>query len=418
MMKSVAYSKIEGKIKAPSSKSMMQRAIAASLLAKGQSKIFYPSFCEDSQASMRVAQALGAKIQNAEGMVIVEGGFAPVRGELDCGEAGLCIRMFAPIAALFSKEIKMVGHGSLLKRPLDMIEKPLQELGAICQSNHGYLPLQIQGPLKGGKAIVDGSVSSQFLTGLLVALPTLERDTELTVLNLKSKPYIDMTLQVLEDFGIQIHHSDYERFFIQGNQKYKAHDCYIEGDWSGAAFMLVAAAIAGKACIDNLIFDSRQADRKILDVLQAVGAYTAIQNDSITIAKKNLKSFVLDATECPDLFPPLVALAAHCDGVSRIAGLSRLEHKESNRGMILQKEFAKIGIKIGLEEDTMLVYGGTVCSGKINSHHDHRIAMAGAIAALNSTGKIEIENAEAVAKSYGDFFQDLSSLGAEVTLLA
>ena len=404
--------KVSGTIIAPPSKSMAQRAIAAALLANGTTRIFLGTHAEDIEASIRIVSALGAKVtSDGSNCIAVTGGLSPVSEEIDCGEAGLSMRMFSSIAALSPKKLKLVGRGSLETRPMKAVEEFLVGLGATVSLNGELPPISIQGPIKPGRISIDGSLSSQFLTGLLLALPTLPGDTTLDVRNLKSKPYVEMTLELIADFGVKIeHNSELSNFFIPGNQKYLARDYKVEGDWSGASFLAVAGAIAGEVTIENLRTDSKQADRRIVDAILAFGALLTSLEHSLKIKKSSNKSFTFDATECPDLFPPLVALAANANGVSKIKGVHRLKHKESDRENALTSEFKKLGIKIQTEEDYLVVVGGPITGGKVFSHYDHRIAMALAVAGLNASGAVEIEQPECVAKSYPDFYKDLESL--------
>jgi 3-phosphoshikimate 1-carboxyvinyltransferase len=233
-------------------------------------------------------------------------------------------------------------------------------------------------------------------------------------------------LAVLNAFGWNVQHQQYERFEFLAHPPLPAHINYtVEGDWSGAAFLLVAGAIAGPITVKGLQLNSMQADKAVMQALKAAGASIKINEDEIFIgpAKDSaemdtqLKAFEFDATDCPDLFPPLVALAALCNGVTTLHGVSRLAHKESDRGLTLQTEFAKLGIRIDLNQDTMLIYGGTGIHGaEVFSQHDHRIAMACGIAALSADAPITITDAEAVNKSYTDFFLDLQQLGVKVDL--
>jgi len=335
--------------------------------------------------------------------------------------------MFTPIAALSDQTITIRGEGSLLKRPMHFFDTIFPKLGIEIESKDGYLPIQIKGPLKPANIEVDGSLSSQFLTGLLMAYAASDAtNAVIQVKDLKSKPYIDLTLAVLNAFGWNVQHQQYERFEFLAHPPLAAHINYtVEGDWSGAAFLLVAGAIAGPITVKGLQLNSMQADKAVMQALKAAGASIKINEDQIFIgpAKDSaemdtqLKAFEFDATDCPDLFPPLVALAAVCDGVTTLHGVSRLAHKESDRGLTLQTEFAKLGIRIDLNQDTMLVYGGTGIHGaEVFSQHDHRIAMACGIAALSAEGPITITDAEAINKSYTDFFVHLQHLGAKVDL--
>jgi 3-phosphoshikimate 1-carboxyvinyltransferase len=405
---------IKGTIKAPASKSMTQRAIAAALLADGQSIIHNPSYCDDSLAAMSIAVGLGARVEPQVNELKINGSVVLKEPKLNCGESGLAIRMFSPIAALYPAEIKMVGANSLKKRPMFMIEEALNQLGVKCTSSGGFLPLTIEGPIVGGHCEIDGSVSSQLLTGLLMALPLATGNSEIRVNNLKSKPYIDMTIQILKSFGISVENRDYCLFRIQGNQKYIPHSYTVEGDWSGGAFLLVAGAINGQLCVRGLRSDSMQSDKSIVYALEKAGAHIISGEDQIEITRSELKAFEFDATESPDLFPPLVALASYCEGISTIKGVSRLIYKESDRAKALKEEFGKMGIKIEIKDDLMYVIGGKPQGARVESHDDHRIAMAIAVTSLGATGKVSIRDSQCVAKSYPGFFDDLRHVGAVV----
>ena len=414
MERYVDPSAIKGTIKAPSSKSMTQRAIAAALLANGQSIIYNPSYCDDSLAAMSIAVGLGARVVPKADELSITGSAVLKEHKLNCGESGLAIRMFSPIAALYPVEITMAAANSLKKRPMSMIEEALVQLGVKCTSHNGFPPLTIHGPIKGGRCEIDGSVSSQLLTGLLMALPLAVKDSVVKVNNLKSKPYIDMTIQILNSFGITIHVVDYSLFQIPGGQKYKPCNYTVESDWSGGAFLLVAGAINGNITVKGLNSDSKQSDMAIVEALKLANAKIRKTGTDITISKSELKSFTFDATESPDLFPPLVALASYCSGTSTIKGVSRLLYKESDRAVTLQNEFSKMGIKIDINGDVMSVTGGKPQGAHVESHEDHRIGMAVAVAALGSEGRVFIRDSQCVAKSYPGFFDDLRQLGAAV----
>jgi 3-phosphoshikimate 1-carboxyvinyltransferase len=359
---------------------------------------------------MNIIVGLGAKVEPLPDKLIIEGGGVLKEKKLNCGESGLAMRMFSPIAALFAEEITLTGANSLRKRPMKMITDALSALGVKCSSADGTLPITVQGALKGGKITIDGSLSSQLLTGLLMALPLAKNNSEITVVNLKSRPYIDMTIQLLNDFGITIVNNDYSIFSVLANQKYFPHDYTIEGDWSGGAFLLVAGAINGKITVTGLQQSSAQSDKNILTALQQAGAKMDITNDAVTVEKSPLKAFTFDATHSPDLFPPLAALAAYCNGETVIKGVSRLIHKESNRAEAIVNEFSKLGIKIVIEDDAMKITGGNIIGGKVESHEDHRIAMALAVVAIKAQEKVCIKDSQSVAKSYPEFFNDLQAL--------
>lgn len=405
-------SEINGSIKAPASKSMMIRAVAAAALAEGKSTIRNPSLCEDGIAAIACARALGAKVTVQKDCVTVEGGIKATDGTLDCGESGLCMRMFAPIAAAAEGNFTLTGRGSLLKRQVGMMQQPLEALGAKCSTSSGMPPVKVQGQIRGGEIEIDGSQSSQFLTGLLMALPLCKEDSLVHVKNLKSRPYLQMTLELLQEFGVEVRaNAQLSEFAINGMQSYKPIHYEVEGDWSGAAFLLVAGAIAGKVEVNGLRKDSLQGDKEIVDALKKAGAKVKMAREGAVVESVPRSSFEFDATDCPDLFPPLAVLACNCSGTSRIRGAGRLRGKESDRGAALVSELGKLGATIELKGDEMLVAGTKLKGGvQLDSHNDHRIAMACAVAALKCEGKVEIRNAGCVSKSYPKFFEDLQKI--------
>ena len=418
-------SKISGVIQASASKSSMQRACAAALLSKGTTVLRNPGYSNDDMAAVKVIKALGSTVEVVEdgSLKIISNGINPKSRSVNCGESGLGIRMFAPIIALSSQEFRIDGEGSLLNRPMDFFDEVLPGLNVKCKTNNGKLPLIIEGPLVPAEIQIDGSLSSQFLTGLLMAYSAADaKNVSIKVTNLKSRPYIDLTLQVMKHFGLKVPtNKNYTEFYFSPTTHHSpltTHHYTVEGDWSGAAFLLVAAAIAGKVEVIGIQNTSTQADKRIVDAILDAGAEVKVGDDKVYVEKKQLEAFVFDATDCPDLFPPLVALAAHCNGISRIRGLRRLKHKESDRGKTLKEEFDKLSIQVDLNDDEMLVHGGGVFVKEfiLNSHHDHRIAMACAVAGLVADFEVQIRNAEAVNKSYPDFWKHLQSLGGSVSL--
>jgi 3-phosphoshikimate 1-carboxyvinyltransferase len=414
MDKSVSAGCVKGIIAPPSSKSYAQRAIALALLSQGKSILRNIEFCKDTRSALSCIEALGAKVEILdESTIAIEGGLRPLSNTLHVGESGLATRLFTPIASLWHEAITIQGEGTLLHRPMIMMIEPLRALGVEVRDGGGYLPIEVKGPIHGGEIEVDGSISSQFITGLLLSLPLAEEDTTLHVTSPVSTPYIDMTIDTARIFGIEImqKEGDYTEFFIEGAQKYTPADISIEGDWSGASTILVAGAIAGEVTVKNISTLSKQADTAIIRALERAGAGIIIEHDSITVSKRPLKAFTFDATNSPDLFPALAALAAAAEGVSTIIGTSRLSHKESDRAETLRQEYEKLGIEIDIsQEDVMTIRGGKIKPATVFSHGDHRIAMSLAVSALRCDGEVVIEQAECVEKSYPTFFEDLESI--------
>ncbi len=414
MDKSVSAGCVKGIITPPSSKSYAQRAIALALLSQGKSILRNIEFCKDTRSALSCIEALGAKVEIIdESTIAIEGGLRPLSNTLHVGESGLATRLFTPIASLWHEAITIQGEGTLLHRPMIMMIEPLRALGVEVRDGGGYLPIEVKGPIHGGEIEVDGSISSQFITGLLLSLPLAEEDTTLHVTSPVSTPYIDMTIDTARLYGIEImqKQGDYTEFFIEGGQKYTPADISIEGDWSGASTLLVAGAIAGEIIVKNISTLSKQADTAIIRALERAGAGIIIEHDSITVSKRPLKAFTFDATNSPDLFPALAALAAAAEGVSTIIGTSRLSHKESDRAETLRQEYEKLGIEIDIsEENIMKIRGGKIKPATVFSHGDHRIAMSLAVSALRCEGEVIIEQAECVEKSYPTFFEDLESI--------
>jgi len=417
----ISPSILNGSCMAPPSKSVMQRVCALALLNEGITRIHSPGNSDDDKVAIGIISQLGATVDTEDGyLIITSNGFPKPKGDLDCGESGLSLRMFAALASLGDQSVTLKGRGSLCKRPQHFIDQIFPRLGVEVRSHSGFLPITLKGPLHPVSLVFDASQSSQYLTGLLFAIARVaSAPITLTALNLQSKPYIALSLSLMKRFGYSVNTDDFIHFHIQPVSPTKENfTIQIDGDWSGAAFLLVAASISGEVTVKGLLDDSLQADIAIINVLRDAGAEVIQTQNKVKVFRKNkLKAFEFDARDCPDLFPPLVVLALGCEGISTIKGVSRLADKESNRANSLQEVFQQLGVTIRIEEDCMFISGPVkVSKGRVSSHGDHRIAMAVATAALNGTGTVDISGAEAVNKSFPDFFSTLSSLGASVSL--
>ncbi len=421
MIVTVSPSLVKGNLQAPPSKSCMQRACAAALINNGTTIIDNAGNSNDEQAAKNIVQKLGASVDTVRKEVIITSNnhifsstYPGKHSIISVGESGLSLRMFTPLAALFKYEITFTGEGSILKRPVDFFENVFPKLGVDIRTNNGKIPLVLTGPLKPKNITVDGSLSSQFLTGLLMAYAkSCTAPVSIKVNNLTSRPYIDLTLDILNHFGFKVENDNYERFNILPAKNINNHSIKytVEGDWSNIAFLLVSGAIAGEVTVKNADINSSQGDKRVINALEACGAHLRITKKEITVKRNKLESFNFDATHSPDLFPPLVALAAYCKGTSTIKGVNRLLHKESDRAKTLQSEFAKMRVEIKINDDLMLIKGAKQIKGaKVSSHNDHRIAMACAVAALGAKGNTTIHQADAVKKSYPSFFEDLKKL--------
>lgn len=407
---------INGTVKVPGSKSMTQRAYAAALLHKGTTIIRNPGTSDDDKAALHVIQQLGAKVHTLANneLEIISHGVNPVSDEIDCGESGLCARLFAPIAAISHLPVTINGKGTLLQRPMLVYKAVFEKLHVTAPDFDGQIPFEVKGPLQVKDITIDGSQSSQFLSGLLFAYAfTAHGAVTITVNDLKSTPYIDMTLSILEQFGKRVVNDSYKSFRIEPAVSIETAPVVIEieGDWSSAAYWLVAGALNGEVTVENINVNSLQADKAIVEVLQYAGASMSIGFDSVTVRKGRLKAFDYDATHSPDLFPILSILAAYADGESYITGLHRLWHKESNRAESIAEMLMDLEVAFSIEDDYIAITGSRQATGSyVESCHDHRIAMAGAIAALKTRNDVIINDAEAVNKSYPDFFKHLQAL--------
>ena len=410
MEKTIHPSQVSGEVRPPCSKSYAQRALAAALLSDGETTLSNIELCDDTRYAMNVITGLGASVrQTGPTEYVIRGGLAPITDTINTGESGLATRLFTPIAALCDRRMTITGTGTMLRRPIGMMIDPLRNLGVQVRSN-GYLPITVQGPLRGGETDVEAYVSSQFLTGLLMSLPLAEGDTILHVEQPNSLPYLAVTVDLASKFRIRMEHNGFREFFIPGGQHYHPAKLHIEGDWSSAAFMLVAGAIAGEVTAKRMNTLSLQADLAIIQALTKAGAVIITTPDEITVRKRELTGFDFDATQRPDLFPILAVLGANCEGTTHIRGMNRLVYKESNRAEAIVSEYTKLGMDVALEDDVMTVRGGSLSGGTIDSCNDHRIAMAAAIAALPASGPVTITNAQAVTKSYPRFWDDLDSI--------
>lgn len=397
----------------PASKSHSQRVLACSLINKEKTIIFGLGNSDDEQGLFQLISEMGAKIERIDGKIIIEGVELNNQTELNLnfGESGLAARMMTPILANAYGLINLNGQGSLLNRPMNQFDEVFKRLGVDFASHSGRLPYRIHGPLKPQNIQIDGALSSQYITGLIlgyVASPLLRTEI-IEVLNPTSIPYIELTLEVLRNFGVELEFKD-NKIQFAGPYKFKETEISIEGDWSSASFFMVAGAILGDINIRGLNLNSKQADRKVLEALKDFGADLLLEN-GVRIIKNQSKAFDFDATHCPDLFPPLAVLASFANGESRIKGVSRLIYKESNRAVTIQSELTKMGAKISIVGDEMLIQGiENVNSAEINPHGDHRIAMSCAIMALKADKPTTIQDSEVVNKSFPDFYNFLGKL--------
>lgn len=402
---------INGTIHVPASKSHTQRALACALLNPHTTLLQGIGRSDDENAVLNVLKTLGAQVdlmdENAKftGIDFSELGAR----EIFIGESGLASRMLTPIMALGNETITITGHGSILQRPMDFFEAVFPQLQVKISSNKGKLPLTVCGPLIPKDITVDGSLSSQFITGLILAFigSPLTKNEIITIENPTSIPYIELTIQTLQDFGHKVKF-DGSQVHFNGPYEWKETEIQIEGDWSSATFFMVAAALFGSITFENLNLNSTQADKAILDVLSAFGADIKMEQQSISISKRECRNFHFDATHAPDLFPILAVLGAYGTETSSIKGVHRLFNKESNRAEVILSEFSKFDLKMHIENDTLFIVPQKTYSGAtIDPHGDHRIVMAAAIFALGTKEKTTLLHPEVCAKSFPSFFEVL-----------
>ena len=410
---------LNGTIDAPGSKAYTHRALLASLMTKGRTSILGPSWCDDTRRTLGAIQALGAET-SIENRNVVSEGVGEVSPEfsvsIDCGDSGTTLRLLAAVAATSPRWIGLNISSGLAQRPIAPLLKSIVDLGGSVDDSHGESQIRVKGPLQGGETWIQGNVSSQFISGLLFAAPLAQRDVTVHVTEqLQSRPYVEMTIDVLDKHGIKIFKSE-DNFHVPAPQEYQPAFHKVPGDFSSASFLIAGAVIAGdEVTINGLNSHSFEPDGVILKLLDDIGVETRSNGDSLTVGKSHMRAFKFDASDNPDLVPPLQLLASFADGESEITGVSRLRFKESNRLESLPAELVKLGAKIAVDNDRIKVHGTEELRGSIlNSRGDHRVAMTCSVAAIAAQGESDIYNAEVVSKSYPEFFKDLTALGVEL----
>jgi len=412
---------LTGEIQAPPSKSYTHRAIIASALSKGSSKISFPLHSSDITATINACKALGASIiKNTKTLKII--GFPELNvypSYIDCRDSASTLRFLTPLVALTKGKTVLDGSVGLRRRPVDPLIKALTNLGVHCSSNQGFPPVSVFGSgLKGGTTSLVGNVSSQFVTGLLFACPFAKEETKITLTTpLESKPYVNLTLDVLRYHDIAVEVSDnFRSFKIPANQSYSPRDHVVPGDFSSAAFLLAAAALTNSVVTVKNLFQN-QPDSEIVKLLSKMGVKLRVSNNAVSLLGGKLKAIDIDARDIPDLVPVCVVLACASEGTTNIWGAKRLQIKESDRLGALTSELHKMGADVTKTVDGMVIHGPSeLTGGVIDPHNDHRIAMACTLAGLIAKGKTEILEAQCVNKSYPNFFEDLRILGAKINV--
>lgn len=416
-------SKLKGEVKIPPSKSMAHRAIICAALSDGLCIIENIDYSDDIIATIDAMNSLGAKIVKHKDYIEVIGAYGSDEKPqetriIDCNESGSTLRFLVPISLLFKGSSKFIGRGNLGKRPLTTYYNIFERQGIEYSYEEGNLNLVINGELNPGTFEVEGNVSSQFITGLLFTLPLLKEDSKIIITTeMESKGYIDLTLRAMNDFGVEIINNNYREFIIKGNQKYKARNYRVEGDYSQAAFFLCADSLGNDVLCKDLDLNSLQGDKEVIDILERMNVIFNANDIGVKgTTNGELASTVIDGSQCPDIIPVLTSVAALTKGTTEIINAGRLRIKECDRLAAVTSELNKLGAKIIEKEDGLVVTGVEKLQGGVEvwSHKDHRIAMTLAIASTRCEEPIVIKDYECIAKSYPKFFEDFKALGGNV----
>lgn len=416
-------SKLKGSVKIPPSKSMAHRAIICAALSDGICRIDNIDYSDDIIATINAMNSLGATIEKHDDYIEVVGIYKNINKIkrnriIDCNESGSTLRFLVPISLLFKGSNKFIGKGNLGKRPLTTYYNIFNDQGIKYSYEENNLNLVVDGELKPGVFEVEGNISSQFITGLLFALPLLNGDSKIIITKeMESKGYIDLTLKAISDFGIEIINNNYSEFIIKGNQKYNARNYRVEGDYSQAAFFLCADGLGNNVLCRDLDLNSLQGDKEIIDILERMNVvFNANEIGLSGEVNGELISTVIDGSQCPDIIPVLSAVSALSKGTTEIINAGRLRIKECDRLSAVTSELKKLGAQIIEKEDGLVITGVEKLQGGVEvwSHKDHRIAMTLAIASTMCKKPIIIKDYECVAKSYPSFFEDFKALGGNI----
>ena len=409
-----------GEIQIPPSKSMAHRAIMCASLAKGKSVISNIAYSDDILATIAGMRALGASITMEKDTVVIEGiqSLPQKPLQVDCNESGSTLRFFVPLFTLSGQPITFLGRNRLLKRPQGVYQTMFEQQGH--RFDQTEQQLIVQGALKAGSYEIDGSISSQFITGLLFALPLLEQDS---IIHIKppfeSRSYIELTLQMLKTFGVTAEFQDNHTLYIPGNQSYQACDYTVEGDYSQMAFYAVLAAIQNDLYCKGVTSSSKQGDKVILSILEDCNCKIESKQEGYLVHKSELTATEIDLADCPDLGPVLNVLGMYAKGTTRIDHAARLRYKESDRIAAMEEELKKFHTDITTTEDEIFIKGKPTycCEQELSGHTDHRIVMSMTVAALCSETPVIINGAECINKSYPNFFEDIQSIGGRIEVL-
>ncbi len=418
MKASVSKSKIKGKVAAPSSKSYTIRGLICAALARGESEIIYPLTSDDTEASLDVLSKVGVHVaQKRDSWQVSGGNFRALDTDLFCDESAATLRFMTAICSLIPGRCRLTAGPSLSQRPVKPLVQALQQLGVNCSCQGELPPVIVEGGrLKGGTTELPGNISSQFVSALLFISPFAEEGMTIRLTTpLESKPYVLMTLDCLEKFGVKVKHSKDLSEFGTAEQTYQPTRYNVEGDWSSASYLLALGALSGEVEVDNLNPESLQGDKILLNLLKDMGASVIVSKNSVTVGRTKLNAIRADLTDCIDLLPTMAVLATVADGVSEFTGIERARIKESNRVAAVKEGLERMGVEVTEERNRLTIAGGQPKGSLIDSKDDHRIAMAfGLLGTV--TGKTIIDKAECVSKTYPEFWDTLKSIGGEVKI--
>ncbi len=404
---------IEATVRAPPSKSYTHRAIIIASLADGTSVIHNPLDSEDTRATVDAVKALCADVELRGNSIAVRGNGGDVRVKrrvIDCRNSGTTLRLISGVASLGNEEVVLTGDSSLIERPIEPLAEALRSLNAHVETRSGKPPVKIRGRIRGESVSIDGSISSQFISSLLIVSPYV--GFKIKVLgSLKSKPYIDLTIDVMEDFGVKVYNNNYREFYVE-KREYKAREYNVEGDYSSASYFFAISCLTGSRIkIENLKKDSMQGDREILRIVREMGAKIYEKENCVVVEGSELEGIEVDLSNTPDLLPTIVALACKAKGKTVIKNVEHARFKESDRIANCAKEFRKFGVKIEELRDGLIIEGSRRLRGAVvDSHGDHRLAMSLATVALAAEGVTRIIGAECAKVSFPEYFEILSKI--------
>jgi 3-phosphoshikimate 1-carboxyvinyltransferase len=408
---------IQGSVAAPPSKSYTIRAILSGLLAGGESTIHSPLVSRDTQAAFSACKSFGATLDSQDDAVVISGrgcDLVTPSSVVDTLNSGTTIRICAALSSLCRQKVYLTGDDSIKRRPIRPLLDALKQLGVESSSANGCPPVSIEGPLIGGSCDIPGNVSSQYISAILMAAPYAREDVTLKITSvLKSRPYVDLTLNMLDLFGVGVENVDYRQFNISSGQAYHAAKYTVEGDYSSAAFILAMGAIMkSDVTVTNLFRDSLQADKKILDIISSMGAKVSINDDSVSVRSDgNLHGVRVDLSDSPDLVPITSVLGALAHGKTQIVNAAHARLKECDRIRAMATELRKMGADITEQQDGLTINGGRLNAARVDGWLDHRIIMSLAVAGLRASGKTVISGSEHVDVTYPLFKEAFTTLG-------